>query len=239
MVNQEVEVCALVDKFHDMVAKEATRVWRMLPSHTQTWVSVEDIIQDGLIKLVTEVIPKLDTRRATLSTFCHWAIKNYLDDQYTVKYGGRIKELPSGRRYYQKRNEGVTVAIEDLVVSGRDRRKTWDVLHSMTKNLVQSACDIEQDCWVVPTLLEIHKKASEKLQEEIIHWFLTNERLRLDTPKFCSCCEEFRQLADEFSFDIEDCRHLFASPVCMDKLSRELRWIPYNLEFPTPAIGYA
>ena len=236
MVNQEVEVCTLVDKFHDMIAKEAHRVWRLLPAHTQVWVSVEDIMQDGLIKLVT-IIPKFNNKRASLSTLVHISIKNYLDDEYTVKFGGRVKKLPSGRRYYQKRNEGSTVAIEDLAVKGRDRRRSWDILHSLAKNLIQS--DMELECWSVPTLLEIHKHASDTLKGEIVNWFLLGERLRLDTPKFCDCCMEFRELADEFRFDEHDCRHLMNSPVCMDQLSRELRWVPYNLEYPTPALAHA
>lgn len=237
MADKESEVCLLASKFHNMVAKEAHRVWRTLPSHTRVWVSVEDIMQDGMIKLVTEIIPKLNKERASLSTFAYRSIRNYLDDEYTVKFGGRTKKLPSGRRWYQRHNEGSTVGIEDLVVTGRERRNCWDALHSMARNLVQS--DMSRECWVVPTLLEIHTKASNELKSEIVHWFLTNERLRLDTPKFCSCCKEFRSLASECGFDVEDCRHLFQSPVCMDQLSRELRWVPYNLEHPTPALAHA
>lgn len=221
MVHQEGDVCKLAFKFHDMVAKEAHKVWRGLPEHTKIWLSVEDIMQDGMIKLVTEVIPKFDKSRASLSTLAYLSIHNYFDDEYTVKFGGRLKKLPSGRRWYRRHHEGTTVGIEDLTVKGRDRRTCWDALHSMALNLVQSSeADIE--CWVVPTLVLIHGHASSLLKTEMVHWFVTNERLRLGTPKFNACAEEFRELATEYHFDVNDCRHLFQSPECMDQLSQEL-----------------
>jgi hypothetical protein len=192
------------------------------PNPTKICESIADIIQDGMIKLVTEVIPKWDKEKATLSTLVYCSIHNYLDDEYTVKFGGRFKKLPSGRRWYQRHNEHRTIGIEDLVVKGRDRRTCWDALHSMALEMVQSSQQLDKECWVVPTLVLIHEQASEPLKGEIVHWFVTSERLRLDTPKFNTCAEEFRELAEEYRFDVEDCRHLFQSPECMAQLSREL-----------------
>lgn len=236
MEDRELEVSLLANKFHRMVAKESIRVWSVLPQHTKVWVSLEDVMQDGMLKLVTDVLPNWEKSKSSLSTFATQVVRNHLDDMYTVKYGGRWKQTSSGRRFYRKHNEGSTVGIEDLVPAG-ERRNCWDVLHSMAANLVYS--DVGKECWSVPTLLQIYAHASEPLKKEIIHWFLTNERLRLDTPKFCVACEEFRKLADKYGFDCDDCRHLMNSPVCMDKLSRELTWVPYDLAHPTPALAYA
>lgn len=106
-----------------------------------------------------------------------------------------------------------------------------------TKMLVKPK-GLVYECGIAETLLKVHQAAPLPLQEQMQRWFLEltdRDRIYTKGKKFRHHCDEFRKLAEQYQLTYDDCRHLIASPRCMDVYSRFVKHIPYNLDDPLPA----
>lgn len=66
-----------------LVAKKARTAWYRLPPQTRAWVSLEDLIQDGMLHLVQVLIPKHNPRKCRLITYLWLGLDNfYLNKNY-------------------------------------------------------------------------------------------------------------------------------------------------------------
>jgi hypothetical protein len=220
------EAMHLAEGFRRMVAEQAYIVWRRLPPHTRAWLSVEDMVSDGMRWAAMEGIQKWEPKKAALSTWMFIGLRTYFDKAYESRY------LTKGRY------EGRTVSLDGLLVMPDEKRQMSDtmVLSNSLGNK-EEPNNIFRDCYVAEVVKSIYDDSSDELQKEIKRWFLGGlERLRLTSPAFMKASKEFRGLAAERSLHYEECNHLIHSPVCLDKLSRMVMSVPFDLNHPTPGL---
>lgn len=201
-------VVSVAEGYRKMVAQAAWKTWRKLPPHTRIWLSIEDLIQDGMNWVVTVGIPKYRQDQASLCTFLYIGIGNYFKGEY-------LKSV-----YAEKRYEGRTVSLEELDLMGVDD-KQYDL--ETRVEALRSDKDAEKTlrgCWAVPMVVRIFKKASELLRRELKKWFLgmKNSRLHMKKCRFWVARMEFLELAEKEGLEYDDCYHILSSPGCLGEL---------------------
>jgi hypothetical protein len=235
---------AKVVQFRRMIAQIAWGTWRMLPKQHQVWISVDDLIEDGMYKAYEIAAGKWYTKsKASLCTAIHHAVHNHLHNEYIKKYGceKRFASLESAgiityaekRRKKQRGNTPADVISLDAMVAPEGQEAILPPQLSTSEDTIYN--NLLTDCFVIPVLGKIYQGASSKLQHEMIVWFLQQpEKLHPKAPKFRRAAKEFRMLSSEANLTYYDCLHLIRSPVCMNQLSINLLGIPYDIEHPTP-----
>lgn len=93
------------------------------------------------------------------------------------------------------------------------------------------------ECFVVPALTKVYRKASPKLQQAIVDWFwYTKDKVHTKSPKFKEMSKEFRMLCSVEDVECDDCLHLVHSPNCLNRLSHSIFAIPWDPTC-TPIVG--
>jgi len=228
----------------NMVTKAAWKTWRLLPPHTRGWISIEDLVLDGLHWVESKGLKRWDPRKGCLSTVIYRGVWNYFETYYLQKYANHVSNV--SHKPNQGRSEHSTISVQDREEFYREQGMEFEFERALGLE-VPSQKVMEQkflDCLVVENMLKLHDKAPFRLQKKIQEWFLGSASWQTKTPKwhtgtneFVQRAREFRRLADQQGITISDCRHLLSSPTCLDKLSRELTWIPFSYEFPNPEEG--
>jgi hypothetical protein len=236
---------AKVVQFRRMIAQIAWRTWRLMPKQHQIWISVDDLIEDGMFKAYQVASGKWFTEsKSSLSTAIYHAVHNHLINEYIAKMASeqRFASLESAGiidydAKHRKKQRGNTptdmVSLDALQpIMGDDRVMLPPQLSTSEDTIYQN---VLSDCFVVPVLGNIYKEASSKLQNQMVIWFLQQpEKLHLNSPKFQRAAKEFRMLSKDFDLTYYDCAHLIRSPKCMNHLSHMLTGLPYDLDNPTP-----
>jgi hypothetical protein len=211
----EDQIVCLAEGYRRMVAKVARYVWLKLPAHTRVWVSIEDLVEDGMAWVMVNGIPKWRKKRATLSTFLHTGVKNWLHDNYLLHH------------YCKRRCEYGTVSLDGLSLIGVDDFK-YEIevrVPALVDN--HSAEDTVIDCWVVSMMVKIFKQATELLRRELEKWFFGADRLYLqqrwgvltDTQlEFALARQEFLGLAEPQGLGYQECEHLLSDRKCLAEL---------------------
>lgn len=212
------ERMSVADSYRRMVAQAAWTVWRRLPQHTKTWVSIDDMITEGMEWLVCEGLVKWREEKGSVSTFVNVAVANYFEDKYGRHYrvGSRgERRLVSLHEVPRRTMDGRLAALEVAIPGLQD---------------IDSADRIFRSCFVVPVMVRVHKRASENLREELVRWFVPqgNKRLHLSTKRFLSARQEFRRLAGAEGLEVGDCRHLLYSVDCSRRLMQEIHGSLYG-----------
>ncbi len=230
------------EAFRRMVAQIAYKTWMKIPRQHQTWIAVDDLIEDGMFKAYQIATGKWrDESRSSLSTSIYNAVRNHLHNEYIVKYGSEMRFasleaagiIDSNMKYKRKKKGNTPVGlfyIDDI----RDIPIELPQLSTSEETIYNN---VLTHCFVVPVLGKIYQEASSKLREEMVHWFLQQrEKIQTASPKFRRAVTEFRSLSEEYNLTYYDCQHLIHSPRCMNLLSHELLHVPYDLNHPAPAM---
>ena len=219
------EAMHLAEGFRRMVGEQAYLCWQKLPPHTRAWLSVEDMLSDGMRWAAMEGVPRWEPRKGALSTWLFVGLRTYFDKTYESRY------------LTKQRHEGRTVSLQALLL------KT-DEPHSDTLVMADRLGDanepekILRDCYVAELIKGIYDESSYRLKEEIKRWFLGGlERVRVTSPNFLRASSEFRSLAGSRHLHYEEVKHLMRSPKCLDKLSREILFIPWDINTPGPEVS--
>lgn len=221
---QAEEAMHLAEGFRRMVGEQAHLTWQKLPPHTRAWLSVEDMVSDGMHWVVYSIIPRWEPQRGALSTFLYKCIRTYFDKTYESVY------LTKGRW------EGRTTSLQSLILKTDEPKSDTLVLADRIGDFAAPE-KIMRDCYVAELIKGIYDESSDRLKLEIKRWFLGGlERVRVNSPNFLRASSEFRSLAGARHLHYEECSHLMRSPKCLDKLSREILLIPYDMEHPTPGL---
>src|SRR5947209_4070813 len=69
-----------------MVTKLAWKTWQQLPVHTRTWISIEDMVLDGLRWVEMAGLARWNKKRGGLSTILYVGVSNYYYDHYLVRF---------------------------------------------------------------------------------------------------------------------------------------------------------
>jgi hypothetical protein len=238
---------ARVSQFRRMVAMLAWRTWRIMPKQHQIWISVDDLIEDGMYKAYEIAAGKWFTEtKSSLCNAIYHAVHNHLINEYIVKYGNEKRfasqEAAGFLDYDQKRNkkqrgntptEVISLDALQPILGAMSDRVIMPPQLSVSEDTIYQ--NVLSDCFVIPILSRIYQEATSGLQDQMIVWFLQQpEKLHLKAPKFRRAAKEFRMLSREYDLTYYDCEHLIHSTVCMNKLSHELLAVPYDLDNPTP-----
>jgi hypothetical protein len=233
-----------VQGFRRMVAGIAIDTWKIIPRQHQIWISVDDLVEDGMFCAYQMVRGDwYDSNKSALSTAIFHTVRKHLFNEYIVRYGNeqRFASLESAgiidydAKYKKKKalvkgNTPTNLVSLDIPPT---REEYLPLQLSISEETIYN--NVLTDCFVVPVLGRIYSEASSKLQHEMVVWFLQQpEKLHLKSPKFRRAAKEFRMLSKEFDLTYFDCEHLVHSPKCMNRLSHELLAIPYDLDHPTP-----
>lgn len=225
-----------IESYRAMIAKLAWTAWQYLPPQTKAWISPDDMISDGIwfvyYSALNPNVPghyKKDSG-VKLGTFLYRVLVNFYREYYSLHHYGTYKRgdkktIAFSVLQEQFNQEGEAVELETALAMAGARLDFMSV-------------DAYLYCDVVDGVAKMHHQASQLLQEELVRWFLTPTatKFHLHGKRFVQAKKEFRKLAVDQGIDIHGCRHLIHSPVCLDKLSRELRGVPFDLSNPTPGI---
>jgi len=81
-----------VQKYIPLIVKKAVWAWKRLPFQSRNWISVDDLIQDGILHAKYHVAPRFNSRKANFLTFLNVSLENhfklFLNEQYTQKRSG-------------------------------------------------------------------------------------------------------------------------------------------------------
>lgn len=218
----------------NLVAKVAWKHWQRLPAHTRSWISIEDMILDGIRWAETKGMKRWDRRKGAATTVIYIGLSNYYDMAYIEKYC----------RGNKKRSEHSTISIDAVQQEYRDEGMNLE-LETVLGLPVSSPKEIEAvflpngydpNCLAVEHMVTIYNSAPAELKRKIRDWFLAHAwwqqkepRWHLESPKFREQATRFRRLADRNGLTIHECRHLISSPLCLDQLSRHVTLgLPYG-----------
>lgn len=236
-------------QFRRMVAQIAIGMWKMLPRQHQIWISVDDLVEDGMFRAYQIASGKWhDESKAKLSTAIYHAVHNHLLNEYIVKYTNEQRyatlesagivdyDMKHKRRLESKKKRNTptsVVYIDEPVITGEGERVMELPQLSTSEDTIYR--NVLSDCFVIPVLGKIYNEASSKLQDEMVVWFIQNkDKVHLKSSKFKRRAREFRMLSREYNLTYDDCLHIFQSPQCMNRLSHQLLGLPFNLDHPTP-----
>lgn len=227
-----------IENYRRLVAQQAWKAWRCLPFSTRTWIGIDDMIEDGMWS-VHWFLNKSKCYDPSRSHKYTTILTHILHNMYIRKYIEKYGSQKSG----WSRVDGKLVPIYvDSLEAMRDRMKEGragidDVVGQIPSLSVTEESIVQSmltECFVVPALSRVYKQASISLQEEIVNWFWFKSKVHTKGKPFRRLSGEFRELCKEEMVRYDDCMHLIRSPKCLDSLSRELLWIPYDINNPTP-----
>ena len=185
--------------YERMVAKAAWWAWRKLPNHTKIWVSVEDMVEDGMRFVTLDVLPKWKEERGSMSTVITVAIYRYFSQNYFQHYVCQRRD--ESEVHSLDGLKELDPEIEDWVAGVKDGRE-----------------EILKRLFVVAAVREVYNQATPELKEQITRWFFTGKRVHKKTREFRKVGREFRQKAYKIGLGFEDCVFLMNNPDCMNEL---------------------
>ncbi len=87
-----------MENYSNLFYKLALRCWKNLPSQHQTWISVEDLIQDGMLFIRYKVVPKYNVRlKMSFITLLHISLEQFYSRKLAAYYAK--KRLPIDLTY--------------------------------------------------------------------------------------------------------------------------------------------
>jgi len=228
----------------NMVTKAAWKTWRLLPPHTRGWISIEDLVMDGLNWVEAKGLKRWNPKKGCLSTLIYRGVANYFETLYLQRYANHTTNGVSKRN--QKRSEQNTISVQDREQFYREAGMEFEFERALGLE-TKPQKEVEQqflDCLVVENMIKLRDSASPMLKQKISEWFLGSAdwqakqiKWRTGTWEFSRQAREFRVLAERQGITIHDCRHLLSSPLCLDRFSRALTWLPFDFKFPNPEEG--
>ena len=104
--------------FLPLVVKKAKEAWLRLPPQTRVWLSLEDMIQDGLMYVRFRLLPRYKPSKNKFSTLVWMALENHF-------------KLVTYHYYYQKRFEGRNAPLPEFGLSCSVKPKHSHELHAI------------------------------------------------------------------------------------------------------------
>lgn len=225
--------------YRPLIAKYAWTAYRKLPLQARVWIGIEELVNEGVIKFLQQMYlcrskkDKYDFAKCLGGLLVQHYTTVYIDPMCRASKRFKVWTDEEGNR----QEFGRTVSIDNLVAGYAEKGMDFDIERVLGLK-PPSQGDTVQDCVAVDALLKIHKQSSDVLKAELVKWFLKSDgsKLHLYGFRFMSAKKEFQSLAKESKFTIQDARHIVASDVCLDLLSRSILEVPHDLDNPYPAV---
>lgn len=240
----------VLKSYSNMVRQKAWFYWKKLPATVKVWLSPEDVIEDGLQWAVTRGYEKWDSKRGgNFGTFLWHGLERYFNDKYLKYFSSEmrcdwLREKIGKRRYRFIGNRLVSIdAAKEYFL----RQKEEFDFEKIFKIRIQEL-DFLTACYAADSLVKLYQECSDELKAALVRWFVRPPKERREDPRryfkqltgerFIENSREFRELAQSYRLDIYDCRHIMRSPECLDKVSRALLWLPYDMNEPVASRVY-
>lgn len=229
-----------IENYRRLVAQQAWRAWRCLPISVRSWIGIDDMIEHGMWSvhwfLNKQKQYLIDPKRSMQYTT---SLTHVLHNMYIRNY---IEKYGSQQSGWQKVNGKLVPIYVDSLERMRDSMEGKATMDDVVGFIPSLTVDEESifdqaftECFVIPALSRVHEQASPQLKSEMVNWFWGNtKKVHVNGKPFKRLTYEFRELCFKEHVMCDDCLHLTRSPKCLDSLSRELLWIPFDLENPTP-----
>ena len=198
-----------------MIAKKARRAWKGLPTHTREWVTLEDLIADGVSFTATQAVTHFNNKRNTkFSTYLFAALDNY----YIYRTAPYRTE---------GRDESKTVSFDRKTVNAVSRHDPWmdgiplSQYLSVAKREKSPEQTIVQKIDIERQFIRIYQDSTINLRRYLVRWFFQPQRQYRTTPcrELTQAKKEFRILAVRHEFSTEMCRTLLGSQTLRISLS--------------------
>jgi hypothetical protein len=215
-----------------MIVEKAARSWHMLPEHTRGWVTIHDLINDGVSFTVTEAVRKFKKNRSTnFSTYLYAALDNF--------YRYRTEPYRS-----EGRQESTTFSLDSFVnvMYSNGTQRSGTMLEYVSSKLRFDAeatyimkIDIERQ------FIKLYRDSSPQLRRYLIKWFFQPRPMRVARCKELNDSrKEFRRLATQHSFTADMCRMMIRDQAIRIHLagviSRRFHTIRHMKRDGTPAL---
>jgi hypothetical protein len=222
-----------LESYRKMVAQHAWSTWKKLPAQTRWWISVEDMIEDGMamaFRFLTKGKHKYNPQWSTFSTALYHRLHKFYVNEYIEKYlamqrgcikvNGKLVAIPhtSIQAMQLKLSVNGDASVDDVVGRIPDLVTSPDSIYS----------NMLTQCFVVPSLVNIYQRGSLHLQGEFINWFWYANKVHKKGKPFEKAAKEFRELALPEQLTLQDCTHIMRSPECLNTLSMKLFDLPYD-----------
>jgi len=66
-----------ISKYMPMLYSKVRQTWWKLPPSVRGWVELEDMVEEAILLVYRDVLPRFDPTRAQLSTFMWWTLDNH------------------------------------------------------------------------------------------------------------------------------------------------------------------
>jgi hypothetical protein len=197
MKRARVDVTAYVP----LIAQQARIAWSYLPEKTRTWISPEDLIQEGLIVAKYHVAKKHDPKKSKFST--------YLTNTLKCFYADVVSEYKAQCRNQNKEN---SMEAMSLHFTGTDwERCLGTAIHSHEPSP-------DTSLKVAYGLAHMYLSSSDALKTAMVSWFFPEgeKKFRTVGRRFDALKEELLTLSPQFGIGEQELRFLFTSPDWQD-----------------------
>lgn len=237
--------------YSNMVRQKAWTYWRKLPLTVKSWIDPEDLIEDGLRWATTRGYDRWSVRKGgNFGTFLWHGLENFFNERYVSHFSAEMRcdllRDKTERKNYKILGNRL-VSIEAAAQKFGQQGKEFEMERAF--RIETKEVDFLTSCYAVDYLIKLYGEASTQLQTALVRWFIrppSGDRRedsrryfkQLAGARFVENSREFKGLAHHYRLDIHDCQHIMGSPECLDKLSREWIYVPYNLDDPIPGKIY-
>jgi len=78
-----------ISKYMPMLYQKVRQTWWKLPPSVRGWVELEDMVEEAILLVYRDVLPRFDPTRAQLSTFLWWTLDNHHKTVLQHYYAGK------------------------------------------------------------------------------------------------------------------------------------------------------
>lgn len=185
----------LCDKYERLVAQKAWRCWRRLPPQTRTWISVEDLMQDGMLLLHHAVKKRYQPSKSSLTTFVWLVLENFY-------------KTYASYHFMKKRFDGRTCQLDE------------ELGLELPSNFADECHSVEL---LLKLYASASHPLRMYLEQWFFRIGQRNKRVRIKSPKFAVAKTEFVALAEELGFTADECRGLLYSETWRKRLPTDWR----------------
>jgi len=204
-----------VEHILPLVASKARETWKHYPKHVQAWISLDDLIAEGVDHAVTVVLKMHSPRKsAGYVTYLYKSLENLYKDKLKALYADKrfVRCILSVDSTNVLTSDGNILNLFEYYKENRPDRYTADEIK------IISRIDAER------AFIRAYAKSSHRLKKYLIMWILqpTEPKFKLYGSKFLEAKHELKSLAPEALLGTETCRFIWRDAECRRSICRTL-----------------
>jgi hypothetical protein len=192
------------------IKKQAYRFWWKLPKKTREWYSVQDMVSDGVVFVVSHVAKKFDVKRKTaaFNTYVHTSVKNFYINMLNYFYA---KERRDDKTYSL---DAPCKGLSDVPLIHFVEQRDY---HISTERAVIFRCDARK------AFLSVYAESEDNTRKYLLKWLLQPTTTKFKNgEEYRKAVQEFRALSKKHWLSIELCRYIMHDEDLRKQLSFDL-----------------